>query len=531
MLQRILNQFRSEFILIFALGTGFMVAMSGVESGTTEILPGSSLRARDSIAIAQSYSREHRWLGLAAYMDILQELDSKGITIDANLALNNFGTSDYQALLRNRAVTAAAIDAGGKVEIRNPDNLWFVDGDDAGLAFYYIASFEIFGQLVSSLFKFYLLILAISVFTFFVSFWRFPSILILAPIFLLAINALTHIAVEVTTDVNSVVSSRFLPALGILSAIHLVALMSEKGRADIFNVCAAGVQVVILCALVAVRVTSLWLILAVIFTGLVLLFAERRGLKGFLSTALTSKIKGVTLWPAILLIVAFAVSASAFSALKHPVYKNSQLVSQHVFWHSVTTVLHNNPNRTDVFGIAKTPELNPLGDGLGYHLFEEYIRKNKLDRPSYMSNNGERDRLAGIPFLWGAYDSILKRVFFEHVLFAPGYAFASFFYYQPMNIVGAIWNAYKTHSKHIFNVTNAFILISLSLLATPRFRQKATTSSLLIILGFSILPAMTVAPQELRIMDCLTSLMIMVPAILILLVHSTISRMFAKQLP
>ena len=478
-----------------------LIAWSGGETGTDTILPGPMSRSRDSIAIAQSFLKERRWLGFTAYKEVLLELDRKGLTLDTNIAKRTFGTTDYQSFLRRPDIVNAAIHAAAETEVRHPEELWFVDGDDVGMASYFILAFALFGDNVSSLFYLYLTILVVAVTAYCLQFRRLPEVLVIAVLFLITIHALLTVTLGITPDVNTLHSSRFLSVLGILSALHLVLLMMYRTPFTAGTAALATVQIIALVFIIHCRTTGAWLLMAIVgAAGVLFVLFRPHGSRGWAGAALAFKQSVAWAWPLLILIPALLLSMSAVHLLKHPTYNEPDSLGRHVFWHAFITVLHNNPHRTEVFGLEKTPMLDPRGDGISFHLFEEYIKRKGLDRAEYVSHDAKRNLLVGIDYIWHRYDSVLSSVFWESVKKEPWYAIVSFFYYQPIDVIRTLLKLTSRTAGTILSFQDSLALI-LALLLFQSDRRLLLSGMLGLVMLFSFVPSMAVAPQELRLME------------------------------
>ena len=525
---------RSLCMLIIMLWLTVAVLIAGLETGTDQILPGPMSRSRDSIAIAESFLKEWKWNGFAAYREVLLKLDRGGLTLDTNLAKKNFGTTTYQSFLFRPDLVNAAILAARQVEVTHPEQLWFVDGDDVGMASYFILAFAIFGHDVSSLYYLYVALLSVTVLAFCLQFWRHPDALILPVLCLIAIHSLVEITLVVEPDVNAIHSSRFIPILGFLGVFHILLLSLYRFSLGIGSVLLCALQALIVLFVIHCRFTGAWMVVYLLTFALAAVALRR------LSTAPLRRSffarhygEGLKYWPFTVLAAMAVIGSLTIHALKHPTYTDTAVLNRHIFWQAFITVLHNNPNRTAVFGIEKTRMLDPRGDGLGFFLFERHVKANGLNRADYVSHDSERNRLVGIDYEWKSYDRILGKAFWKAVWKEPGYALASFLYYQPIDVLRTMASLASRNVNVYFTTEHIVALLLISLLY-----RSSNTGLLWIAIGsfclMSFVPTMAVAPNDLRLMEPLVMILITMMFVAVLGLATTLenaAKVFLKVRP
>jgi hypothetical protein len=393
-------------------------------------------RWRISIAVALSQLHAQPLKGYVAYRSIVDYLDHHGL-----------------ALMQGEAAPLPTFDAVRKL-IYDPDRLETlfqqasvipVDskllpvpmvGNEKGEAAFYYWAFRLFGIHLTSLWYFYFLLLGISTIAFLVTFWRQPFFILLLMVYL--VGHLFMIDVASADIFQTVHNSRFFPVLALLPSIHLVLLGLWNAPARLSTVVPAIVQTTLLYFVIFSRVEAAWQVIAILSSTIVALpFSKRSGVS-IVAAA----------WPAALTIVGgVTLFAYQYSALDRTAYAIE--TRSHTLWDPLLSgTISASPDLTRLYGLGQPP----FSDTMGYYIARKYlVDHNDTTSPIAEVKDGTVVGSFAMRNM-GAYDAILRKVFFEMLREHPWLVAWSFLYQKPRAEIDLIARSTLLNHEAMFSL-------------------------------------------------------------------------------
>jgi hypothetical protein len=287
--------------------------------------------------------------------------------------------------------------------------------------------------------------------------------------------------------------------MGSVAIFHLTFLVLGRERPGMVQGIGATIQTAIICLVVNARTSAAWLLIAVaLFWGMQwIVWIVRRG-------QAISQISLPTSWP--ITVVALGVSILIMHQQfgSDPAFRDGRANGGHVFWHNLVTVLHNNPQRTEHYGIPA--EYPAYDDQVSYFVFDREIARRGEDRSKYLVGNADwvyRTSSPDLDFRWAAYDAVLHDIFWRTIREDPGYAAYSFLVEQPRSVLSMIFGGsfFRSRGLPIRIIALALILGSLlTLMNIPMPQMRYLFPFVAATLG-AALPALFAAAAELRIAE------------------------------
>ena len=473
-------------------------ALEGVHSGWYRWLPGSMSRHRDSVAVAITTVAYGKWQGYASYRKVNRVLREFGLSVQKEDILR-VGAADYFDVMTDPIRLDAALKAASTLEDPASEGMFYMQ-DEKGMAIFYIVAFALFGFSSSSWYWCYLLILSSSALVACAAFKRRSEVLFLL---LAAVSANAAVARVLPTlpriDINVIDGNRFIGIMASLAMFHLMLLAIYRVRPRFWQVVAAAFQTVIICLAVNARTSAAWLPISVAFLWGVLWFiglvrrAKRRA----------GAAKPIS-WPILVLGIGLATLSLHQRFGRDATFSDAHHQEGHVFWHSLITALHNNPERASRYAIP--PAMPVYDDQVGYILFDREIARRGGARGDYLSRDADwvyRTTSPELDFRWTAYDSVLRDVFLQTIATDPSYAADLFLVQQPKSTLALIFGPEFFQSHELLAVVPIAALVCGVLLAAASISSAVGQYVLLILAsGFgAFLPVLIAAVMALRVIE------------------------------
>jgi len=450
-------------------------------------------RWRESLAIALSRMQQPPLHGYLAYRSIRNYLAEHGLALVEGEAKAVSTREERKVLVNDTArMNQLLLDASrAPIDATLPPVT--LTGNELGLADFFYWSFRIFGLNLNSLVLFYFSILFVSVLTFFLTFRRSPFCLLLLMLYLIAHLFAVHYA---NFDlIQTIHNSRFLSILALLPSMHIFLLLLRREPAHPANVAGALVQTLILFFIVSCRTQALWQVLAILASAaLTVRFRElwravrRRDLWPGAVRLVTRDA-----WPA-LVVAAGLIGLFVYSARVPDQNFYGPESKRHLFWHPLYVGMIS----TDRELLARYAyDSEPYTDSIGYFAAMHDVRGRNEVIPGFAELN---DGVITINVLKnsGAFDAIMRRIFFQVVADHPWAALRSFLIGKPIDQLQAFTLVPELRDPSIYIQSLALALGAsvLAVLAGAGFpstiRWRTVANALVIIIICSSITTLTV---------------------------------------
>ena len=486
-------------LVLFAIATTWV---QGLRVGADQVFPGPMNRHRDAVAIALTLTAYGEWHGYASFRKVVRVLNDNGLSIHPE-DVTHTGMKDYFEVMRSPAVVNAAIAKAASLSEPGSEGLYFLN-DEKGSAVFYILAFWLFGTTVASFFYTYALLFTLSALAFLTSFFRRAEMLLLLLAVLFAHAVLVVACQDLQPDVNAIHSGRFLPLLSLIAVLHLVFLLVLQVRPTPWQVAGAIFQTALFLFVLNARGSALWqAMLMLAFCGWWFLKASMPFIRGRMRAA--EKRQRPTLWPAAVVIVGLLAHQVVVRVEYHPRFLSAKGTVNHVIWHSLTTALHNNPARTEVFGIDGGVPV--WDDAVAYSLFKREISRRGETLAQYLIGDGDWRLRTSDPtfdYVWSRYDGIMRDQFLKAVSSHPFYALKSFTVYQTRDTIKAVYSVVRDNFPAIVQPAALFILFVGALVLGRTLEAVPVVWGVLAIAApLAALPTYASAVVPLRITDLL----------------------------
>jgi hypothetical protein len=499
------NSVRRIFLLTLIALTLFYTAVDGLRSGWSGWLPGSMSRHRDAVAVAVTAVAYGKWQGYASYQAVNRVLREHGLSVQ-NEDLADVGAKHYFDVMIDAEQLNAALKAASSLQNPAAEGLYYSQ-DEKGMAAFYTASFAIFGLASSSWYWLYMVIFSLSILTAIIAFRRHQDILL----FLLALVCVHSLVAHVLPmiprqDINVVHGNRFLGIMASVAMFHLMFLISRRELPTPGQIIAAIIQTTIICLTIIARTSAVWLVIAIV------LFWAGLWVMSLLRNKDNQSARSRTaVWPIAIIAIGLILLFAHQRFVPDSAFRDGRAYGGHVFWHNLVTALHNNPQRTDRFGIP--PEYPAYDDQVAYFTFDREIALRGDDRSKYLvgdSNWIYRTSSQSLDFRWAAYDQVLQDVFLRTIFSNPGYAINSFMIQQPASILGIALgrNFLGSPSMLLMAIPVALFLGLIIFAARVRLDPALFAPALVAAIFGSMLPAFVAAAAELRSVEIFYTLLL-----------------------
>ena len=494
---------RTVFAILLVAACIAAAWIEGIRAGADKVLPGPMNRHRDAIAIAMTWTAYGDWHGYAAYKRIVQTLNDAGLSIHSD-KVTHTGLRDYFEVMRAPKVLDAALARAASVENVEAGGLYFLN-DEKGMSLFYALAFKLFGHQVASFFHTYMGLLSLAAFAFFAAFWRRQEALFVLVCVLLAEGAIIVVCQHLEPDVNAIHSGRFLAALSAIPALHLLLLMVYRERFSLAQFAAALVQTLLLIFVLNARGSAIWQLIPLVGLGAWRAFEWARRRFVVVGPARPIAGTGHGMWILALVVMGLIALRLHAAYAYHPRFYQPDGTVTHIFWHSLTTALHNNPKRTEKFGIdAGIPTWD---DVVVHELFKRVIARRGEPLSAYLRNDGEwrlRTSDPSFDFVWPKYESVVRDLFLDAVASHPGYTLQSFLLYQTRDTVKTLARVIMDHVWRILSpIAAALLALGVLLFSKAPALPRETWGWIGVTLACSAMPTYASAVIPLRVTDLL----------------------------
>ena len=405
-------------------------AYDGIRAGWNDWLPGVMSRHRDAAAVAITAVAYGKWQGYAAYRSVNRTLREHGLSVNKE-DLDRVGVKHYFDVMTDPARLGTALTAASTLKAPEAEGMYFSQ-DEKGMALLYTAAYALFGIAPASWYWFYICLYALSLMAACIAFYRRTEIL-----FFLLVVVCVHALVAgllptiPRQDINVIHGNRFIGTMAIVAIFHLMFLVALRTRPTAGQIAAAVFQTGIIFLAVNARTSAMWLPIAValFWVGFLISWRIRRRRQ---EEALARPAS----WPIGVLALGLVALMLHQRIGVDSAYHDGRAHGAHVFWHTLTLALHNNPYRTDRFNIPA--EYPVYDDQVSYTLFNREIAARGEELSKYLVGDSDWVYRTDAPvrdFRWAEYDRVLRDVFLRTIAADPGYAMYSFLVQQPRSAV------------------------------------------------------------------------------------------------
>jgi hypothetical protein len=371
-------------------------------------------RWRISMAVALSELHHPPLRGFVAYRSIVDYLNQHGLAIMPGEASPLPSFESVRKLVYDPERLEKLLRSAATIPIDYNLTPVPIVGSEKGEASFYYWSFRLFGIHLTSLWYFYFLLLGLSALAFFLTFWREPSSILLLLLYLVGHLYMVDVA---SADIfQTVHNSRFLPVLGLLPSMHLALLILRRTPPQLGNVALAIFQTLLLYFVMFNRVGAAWQIGAILAIAIIGLVSDK-----------TIRKTAIAGWPAALVII----GGVAFVTYQHVALDRTAYAVEtrnHTFWDPLLCgTISVSPDLTALYGL----EQPPYSDTMDYFIARKYlIEHNDTTSPIAEVENGVVVGSFAMHNM-GAYDQVLRKVFFQILHDHPWLVAWSFLYQKP----------------------------------------------------------------------------------------------------
>jgi hypothetical protein len=473
-------------------------AFDGIRAGWYEWMPGAMSRHRDAMAVAITAVAYGKWQGYASYRSVNRTLREHGLSVSKG-DLDRVGATHYFEIMTGTGKLKAALKAASTLETPEAEGMYFSQ-DEKGMALLYTASFALFGISPGSWYWLYIGLYALSLVAACFAFYRRSEILF----FLLVVVCVHALVADLLPaiprqDISVIHGNRFIGTMGIVASFHLMFLMTLRIRPTAGQILAAIFQTGVIFLVVNARMSALWLPIAVtlFWTSLSTAWLVRR-------TRHKKELPRPTSWPMGVLALGFAALLLHQQIGVDPAFHDGRAQGGHVVWHCFITAVHNNPNRTDRYGIPA--EYPVYDDQVAYTLFGREIAARGEPLSKYLVGDSDWVYRTDDPvrdFRWAAYDGVQRDIFLRTIAADPGYAIYSFVVQQPRSALTIMLGPDFMRAPQLRRVVPILVLVlgfALTVLSSP-MPTAAYLPALAAASAAALLPVLSIAVVELRVVE------------------------------
>jgi hypothetical protein len=428
-------------------------------------------RWRVSIAVALSELRDPPLRGYVAYRSISNYLNQHGLALMEGEASPMPNLESVRDLIYDPdRLEKLFQDASSTPIDYNLATVPIVGSEKGEAAFYYWA-FRLFGVHITSLWYFYFLLLAASVLAFFLAFWRSPFCMLLLMLYLA--GHLYMVDIASIGDFQTVHNSRFLPVLALLPSMHLMLLALRRAPLRLGSMILASGQTFLLFFVIFSRLEAAWQPVAILAVSALALPFRRLVLQSWHPRALacTAGKALVVGWPAALVVA----GGIGFIAYQHVALDPTAYAIEtrtHTFWDPLLVgTISASHELTALYGMGESP----YSDTMGYFIARKYlVEHNDTTSPIAVVQDGKVIGSFAMHNM-GAYEAVLRRVFFEMVRQHPWLVLRAFVYDKPRAELRILSNAPVFYRPGIFSFTVLLAIVSgviIWALGAPAIRQE-----------------------------------------------------------
>ncbi len=516
-------------LFVAALATILLLGTyrAGLVRGLEQVL-GADALGRHVTAIASLMTVErYKQRGYAVADWIMYELQNRGLTTDPAV-LEKVGAPPNH--IRSALFIDSVIGSVWRDLHKLPDsNFRGFGADDIGLVDYTKVAFSLFGRHVRSLYYLFFVIHALTVATALIERRNdiFGQFLVVGAMAVLhAATYWSGMISDAPFSLGSVSNPRFIPALGIIPALHFLLILSDRSPFSAGRLVAVVLQSFVAFSVFHIRSTGAWIPVGVVLAAGASVLAmgwsrRREGLRKLWHPAFTLA------WPALALVAVFAIGINAVSLSLHRSYKEGGWLKHHAFWHSVIYSLQFNPRYNKLYydRFDRTQ-----GDQMPLAVIDEYLK-------AYPEEDKPELYLAGKTLRNEAMEQLGRKAFFYFVRLEPMFVLETFFYVKPRLMAKTIYDAVESellNGRPRRWIAAFFLAVFATGLAAARWpSQLERLRRLCFWAGLALLPCLGISFLTLPYLMVMTEQVIMtqvVAMLVLVLAVGSITRLVARRL-
>ena len=453
------------------------------------------IRWRDSIAVALSELRAPPLPGYVAYRSISDYLNQHGLALMEGEASPLPSYESVRQLVYDPDQLEKLFREANSIPIDYSLAPVPIVGSEKGEAAFYYWAFRLFGIHITSLWYFYFLLLAASVLAFFLAFWRSPFCMLLLMLYLA--GHLYMVDIASIGDFQTVHNSRFLPVLALLPSMHLMLLALRRVPLRLGSMTLAAGQTFLLFFVIFSRLEAAWQPVAILAVSAVALPFRELVPHSWHPRALAWTAGKVLVvgWPAALVIA----GGIGFIAYQHVALDPTAYAIEtriHTFWDPLLVgTISASHELTALYGMGQSP----YSDTMGYFIARKYlVDHNDKTSPIAVVQDGKVVGSFAMHNM-GAYDAVLRRVFFEMVRQHPWLVLQAFVYDKPRAELRILSKATVFYRPGIFSFTVLLAIVSgllICAVGAPAIRREhvLTATGVAFLTGMLSLSAAFITP-------------------------------------
>jgi hypothetical protein len=359
------------------------------------------------------------------------------------------------------------------VDIRHPENLWFISGDDKGLVDLVYLGFLLFDPTISSIFKMAGSLFLISISLFAAEFYARGARMALLISLLASLYAVLF-TFGITDQSVSIIEPRFLGFIGVVALLHLSLLIIDGKSLSKRSIVLAAGQALVLVFVFHLRSSEMWQYLCIASISAIAIVTRWR--------RLTS---AHVVIPALILIT--AASLSIYRNLTYHSYYFTNDVSARILWHTALTGLGVNPALRERYG------LNALDDTAVIKAVEKYLESiGETEARAQLFVNPNGAERSFYHFKWSIYEPAARHLYYRIWREMPGEVVKTYIFLMPKTFIANVY--YMATGRHVFDeflflvgtVEKSSTRIAKDLYLSPfRFAPIAVLLISAAVLGFS----------------------------------------------
>ena len=384
-------------------------------------------RWRVSVAVALSELRNPPTKGYVAYGSIVNYLNQHGLALMQGEASPMPTYQSVRALVYDSARLDKLFQKASSAPIDYNLAAVPIIGNEKGEAAFYYWAFRLFGIHITSMWYLYFVLLGVSVLMFFLRFWQSRICMLLLMAYL--VGHVYMIDIATISWYQTVHNSRFLPVLALLPSMHLALVILRRTPPRLASVTLAIGQTFLLFFVIFNRLEAAWQPAAILVLSATVLPLREILSQPSHSRLMASRVSKALIlsWPGILVLA----GAIALVTYQHLALDTRAYVTEtrtHTFWEPLLSgTISASPELMSLYSMGQPA----YSDTMGYFIARKYvIDHNDTASPIAVLKDGV---IVGTNALndMGAYDAILRRVFFQLLKHHPWLVLKSFLYDKP----------------------------------------------------------------------------------------------------
>jgi hypothetical protein len=325
--------------------------------------------------------------------------------------------------------TEARLQKALSVDIRSPESVWLVSGDDKGLIDLVYLAFRFFGPTVPSIFKMTAVVFALSVALYVCEFYnRGPRMALLLS--LLASLYAVSFTFGITDQSVSLIAPRFLGFLGGPALLHLLLLIVDGRSLSKPSMAVAAGQALILVFVLHLRSSEMWQYLCLAGAFLIVMIIRWRRITPSLFV-----IPG--------LVLCTLLGLSLYRKAVYNPYYFSEDVATRVLWHNAVMGLAVNPALRERYGLNALDD-HAVINAVGRHL--ESSGQTEARDILFANQNWANTNYLG--FKWSIYEPAARELYYRIWTESPGEVMKTYFVLMPKSFIANVY--YMATGRQVF---------------------------------------------------------------------------------